>query len=183
MNMIRFLKKVLLVVERGIIKKLAHIDSNLYTRHYAKHLRKNGMNIDGLPRYIATTAMFDGNDYSIIHLGKDCVISSEVQLLTHDYSIARGLQAIGKNNKQPNRDELFLKGIYIGENSFIGARTTILPGTHIGNNVIVGSCSLVKGKIPDDSIIVGNPARKIANTKEWAEKKFLEKEFFIEGLM
>ncbi|MEA3573931.1 acyltransferase [Peribacillus frigoritolerans] len=181
MKVVRFIKKILKVTERGYIKQLAHIDSNLYTRQYTNHLKKYGMDIEGLPRYIATTAMFDGNDYSIIHLGKGCVVSSEVQLLTHDYSIARGLQAIGKNNSDPFRDELFLKGIHIGANSFVGARSTLLPGTHIGDNVIIGACSVVKGNIPDDSIVVGNPARVIANTKEWAEKKFSEHDYFIEG--
>ena len=180
MNIIKIIKKSKRVISRYVIKQFAHIDSNLYTKKYVKHLKKYGMDIEGLPRYIATTALFDGNDYSIIHLGKDCVISSEVQLLTHDYSIARGLQAIGKNNNFANRDELFLKGIYIGENSFIGARSTLLPGTHIGNNVIIGACSVVKGVIPDNSIVIGNPAKIIANTKEWAEKKYKENEYFIE---
>lgn len=180
MKVTRILKKIKKVISRFLIKQLAHIDGNLYTKKYTQHLKKYGMDIEGLPRYIATTATFDGNDYSIIHIGKDSVISSEVQLLTHDYSIARGLQSIGKNNPIPNKDELFLKGIYIGENSFIGTRSTLLPGTHIGNNVIIGACSVVKGIIPDDSIVIGNPAKVILNTKEWAEKKYIEKEYFIE---
>ncbi|GFN29859.1 acyltransferase [Paenibacillus xylaniclasticus] len=181
MNIVRIIKKAWKVAERGYVKKLAHFDSNLYTRQYAKHLKKHGMDIEGTPRYIATTATFDGNDYSIIHLGDGCVISSEVQLLTHDYSIARGLQAIGKNNPDPDRDELFLKGIHIGANSFVGTRSTLLPGTYIGDNVIIGACSVVKGHIPSNSIAVGNPARVIMNTKEWAERKYREKEYFIEG--
>ena len=57
------------VGSRFCIKQVAHIDGNAYTRLYTKHLKKYGMVIDGLPRYIATTALFDGNDYSIIHLG------------------------------------------------------------------------------------------------------------------
>lgn len=181
MSILRIIKKAHKVFQRWCIKKLAHFDSNLYTRRYTKHLKKYGMKIDGLPRYIATTAIFDGNDYSIISLGKDCVISSDVQLLTHDYSIARGLQAIGKNNPDPNKDELFLKGISIGENSFIGARTLLMPGTKIGNNCIVGAGSVVKGTIPDNTIVFGNPANIYAKTTEWAEKKYLEKEYFVEN--
>ena len=123
MNIFKIIKKANKVFHRWCIKQLAHINGTMYTKHYTKHLKKYGMDIKGLPRYIATTASFDGNDYSIIHLGEGCVISSEVQFLTHDYSIARGLQAIGKNNPDPYRDELFLKGISVGDNSFIGART------------------------------------------------------------
>lgn len=181
MKKLNIVKKIVRVVMRFCIKQIAHIDGNLYTKQYAKHLRKYGMDIEGLPRYIATTALFDGNDYSIIHLGDGCVISSEVQFLTHDYSIARGLQSIGKNNANPNRDELFLKPIYVGKNSFVGARSTLLPGTHIGNNVIVGACSVVKGNVPDNTIVMGNPAKFFAYTNEWAERKFKEQEYFVEG--
>lgn len=95
------------------------------------------------------------------------VISREVLLLTHDYSITRGFQAIGKY-KGEVREVL---PINIGNNSFIGARATLLPGTTIGKNCIVGAGAVVKGKIPSNSIVVGNPAKVIGNTVEWAEKK------------
>ncbi|MDO4171030.1 MAG: acyltransferase [Lachnospiraceae bacterium] len=180
MNIIKVYRKAVKVFSRFAIKQLAHIDGTMYTKAYTKHLKKYGMDIEGLPRYIATTASFDGNDYSIIHLGCDCVISSDVQLLTHDYSIARGLQAIGKNNNMPYKDELFLKGISIGRNSFIGARTLLMPGTTIGDNCIIGAGSVVKGNIPDGTIAFGNPCKFYAKTSEWAEKKYLEHEYFIE---
>lgn len=180
MNMMKVIRKTWKVFSRFTVKQLAHIDSNLYIREYTKHLKKYGMDIEGLPRYIATTAVFDGNDYSIIHLGEDCVISSDVQLLTHDYSIARGLQAIGKNNPIPGKDELFLKGISVGKNTFIGARTLLMPGTKIGDNCIIGAGSIVKGTIPDDTIAFGNPCKIYAKTSEWAEKKYIEHEYFIE---
>jgi acetyltransferase-like isoleucine patch superfamily enzyme len=48
-----------------------------------------------------------------------------------------------------------------------------MPGCYLGNNVIVGAGSVVRGKIPEDSIVIGNPAQIIGNTKEWAEKKIL----------
>ncbi len=37
---------------------------------------------------------FDGHDYSLISIGNDTVISMKVTLLTHDYSIARGVQTL-----------------------------------------------------------------------------------------
>ena len=60
--------------------------------------------------------------------------------------------------------------VSIGDNCFIGARVTILPGVKIGNNVIVGAGSVVKGEIPDNSVIFGNPAKVVAQTSEWIEK-------------
>lgn len=180
MKIIKILKKTKRFIGRELIKKIEYFDSNLYTKKYYKHLKKYGMEIEEFPRYISPTATFDGKDYSLIHLGKDSVISKEVQILTHDYSIARGLQAIGKNNKNPLKDELFLEKIYIGNNTFIGARSMLLPGTHIGNDVIIGAGTIVKGNIPDNSIVIGNPAKIYAKTTEWAQRKYNEHNYFIE---
>lgn len=52
----------------------------------------------------------------------------------------------------------------IDENSFIGAGAIVLPGSRIGKNCIIGAGAVVKGNIEDNSIIVGNPAKKIGNT-------------------
>lgn len=72
-----------------------------------------------------------------------------------------------------------LNPISIDENSFIGARSSILPGTVIGKNVIVGACSVVKGNIPDNSIVVGNPAKVIGLTNNYAERLYSEKKYYI----
>lgn len=100
----------------------------------------------------------------MIALGNHDVISREVLLLTHDYSIFRALNAIGCESE----GKRIVDGITVGDNVFIGARTTLLPGTSIGNNVIVGACSVVKGTIPDNVVIAGNPARVIKSTEDYA---------------
>lgn len=43
----------------------------------------------------------------------------------------------------------------------IGANSTILPGITIGENSLVGAGSVVTRDVPDNSIVAGNPARKI----------------------
>lgn len=52
----------------------------------------------------------------------------------------------------------------------MGAGATLLPGSKIGNNCIIGANAVVKGTIPDNSIVAGNPAKVISNTVEWAQK-------------
>ena len=49
----------------------------------------------------------------------------------------------------------------IGEFCFIGTGVSILSGTRLGKNTIVGANSVVVGKFPDNSIIAGNPAKII----------------------
>ena len=72
----------------------------------------------------------------------------------------------------------FIKEIRIGNNTFIGARTVILPGTQIGNNCIIGGGTVVKGKISDNSVVVGNPATVVLTTDEFV-RRHLKKNDFI----
>ena len=51
--------------------------------------------------------------------------------------------------------------IIIEENVWLGNYVTILPGTIIGKNSIVGAESVVKGNFPENVIIQGNPAKII----------------------
>ncbi|MDM5264389.1 acyltransferase [Sulfurovum sp. XTW-4] len=53
------------------------------------------------------------------------------------------------------------KSVLIEKNVFIGAHVTILKGVHIGENSIVGACSVVTKNIPKNEIWAGNPAKFI----------------------
>ena len=54
----------------------------------------------------------------------------------------------------------------------VGARATLLPGTYIGHNSIVGTGAVVKGVWPPESIIIGNPAQCVGKVSEWLGNKF-----------
>jgi putative colanic acid biosynthesis acetyltransferase WcaB len=53
------------------------------------------------------------------------------------------------------------KSPVIGNNVDIGANVVILGEIKIGNNVIIGAGSVVIKSIPENSVVVGNPARII----------------------
>ena len=61
-----------------------------------------------------------------------------------------------------------IHGCTIGENTLIGMGATILNGAKIGRNCLVGANALVtEGKeFPDNSLIVGAPARAIRTLDE-----------------
>jgi carbonic anhydrase/acetyltransferase-like protein (isoleucine patch superfamily) len=63
-----------------------------------------------------------------------------------------------------------LHGCSIGKNSLVGMGATVLNGARIGANCLVGANALVtEGKeFPDNSLIVGSPARAIRTLDEAA---------------
>lgn len=49
----------------------------------------------------------------------------------------------------------------IGDNVSIYANAIIIGDVHIGNNVIIGAGAVVVKDVPDNAVVVGNPARII----------------------
>lgn len=54
-----------------------------------------------------------------------------------------------------------IEPVRIGDDVWIGARVTILPGADIGNGSVIGAGSVVCGKIPPMAVAAGNPARVV----------------------
>lgn len=53
------------------------------------------------------------------------------------------------------------KPIEIGKNCFIGCNCIILKGTVLGDGCVVGAGAVVSGEFPENSVIVGNPAKVV----------------------
>ncbi|MHC4268251.1 MAG: acyltransferase [Planctomycetota bacterium] len=106
---------------------------------------------------------------SNVSIGTCCFISADKKgVEIGDYSlIGSNVAIIGNDYKYDKLDvpicmqEKTSKGIKIGNNVWIGANTTILDGATIGHNVIISPNSVVSRKVPDNTIIQGNPAKVI----------------------
>lgn len=144
---------------------MVYLDGRLYMKLYNWLLSKTGMKISGTPRFIAKSVRFD--DFEKISVGDRLVASMNVHFLTHDYSYTTALISI---DEKPKTDVGIIREIIIGNNVFIGMNTILLPGTRIGNNVIVGAGSVVRGIIPDDSIVAGNPAQVVGDIRTYVNK-------------
>jgi acetyltransferase-like isoleucine patch superfamily enzyme len=57
--------------------------------------------------------------------------------------------------------KLNLRGPRILPGAKIGANATLLPGVTIGRNALVGAGAVVTKDVPDNAVVVGNPARII----------------------
>jgi carbonic anhydrase/acetyltransferase-like protein (isoleucine patch superfamily) len=69
--------------------------------------------------------------------------------------------------------QVMLHGCTIGDNSLIGIQAVVLNGAKIGRNCIVGAGSVVtEGKeFPDNSLILGAPAKVVRTLDEEAAQK------------
>ena len=175
-NNVRNIHKIPRWVVGKYIKFIGRFNHEIYMKLYIKYLIKQGMDVQGTPIYIGATTTFDGKDYSKIHIGDKSVISSDVLFLTHDYSISRAIEATGR---KLDKEVCQIKDIHVGKNCFIGTRSILMPGCQLGNNIIVGAGSVVRGKIPDNSMVIGNPACIIGDVREWAEKKNLANDVYV----
>lgn len=106
-----------------------------------------------------------GSEPFLIEIGDNFYTSKGVNFVTHDGSVNV------LRNLYPEYKEADLFGqIKIGNNVFVGINTTILPNTLIGDNVIVGAASLVKGQLKSNSVYAGVPAKYICSIKDYLEK-------------
>ncbi len=94
-----------------------------------------------------------------IEIGDNVTLAPRVHILAHDASthVFLGYTKIGN--------------VKIGNNVFIGATSTILPGVTIGNNVVIGAGSVVSKDIPDNSVAIGVPARVVQSLDTYLEKE------------
>jgi len=119
-----------------------------------KYLRRKGMKIG--ENCLIGTMNFSTEPY-LIEIGNHVAIADDTEIVTHDGGVWCFRDEI-------ENADLFGR-VKIGNNVFIGNNCTILPNTTIGDNCIIGSGSVLRGKFPENSVIVGNPAKVIMNIK------------------
>ena len=102
-----------------------------------------------------------GTEPWLIRIGNRVCISNEVTFVNH------GLVWVFEDKY----DSLTRFGkIEIGDNCQIGIRATILPGVTVGDNSIVGACSVVTKDVPPGVVVAGNPARVICTVADYEQK-------------
>ncbi len=102
----------------------------------------------------------------LISFGNNVTVASGVTFVTHDV-IDKVLNKMDYNfNFNYN-----CAPIYVGNNVFIGCNVTILPNVKIGNNVIIAAGSVVTKDVLDNTIVGGNPAKKIGEFENYVNER------------
>ena len=124
------------------------------------YLKEQNVSVgEGTIFYNPGTITIDTSRPCLLQIGKHCKITSGVVVLTHDYSRSVLRRVYGEVLGEAGKT-------VIGDNVFIGMNSIILMGSKIGSNVIVGAGSVVSGRIPDNVVVAGNPARIIRTLDE-----------------
>ena len=89
-----------------------------------------------------------------VFIGKFTAVAEDTLIYTqvHDYDHA-DMIPFGGGFKYPET--------HIDDYAWIGMRSIVLPGAHIGEGAIVQAGSVVMGKVPPCAIVAGNPAKVI----------------------
>ena len=89
-----------------------------------------------------------------IEIGNDVWTGHHVYITDQNHGYEDITRPISRQS-QPER------AVVIGDGSWLGHGTVVLPGVRIGKHVVVGANSVVTSDIPDYSVAVGVPARVV----------------------
>ncbi len=92
-----------------------------------------------------------------VTLGDNVGIAWDVIIMDHNYhSISRFAE--GKHDREADLDP---RPVVIGNRVWLGIRTIVLKGVHIGDGSVIGAGSVVTRDIPPNTLAAGNPAKPI----------------------
>ena len=86
-----------------------------------------------------------------ITFGRDVMIGPKTVIWGRDHGTDMGV---------PMKEQVHIKeDIFIGDDVWISANVTVLKGVKIGNGAVIGAGTVVTKDVPENAIVVGNPAR------------------------
>lgn len=106
-------------------------------------------------------------DVADVIIGDNCQMAPNVAIYTAGHPVYPSTR---------NTAYEYGKEIVIGDNVWIGGNTVILPGVHIGDDVVIGAGSVVTKDIPDRCIAAGNPCKVIRKITEEDKRKLYKDE-------
>jgi acetyltransferase-like isoleucine patch superfamily enzyme len=144
----RLLKKLLYLASEPALKEASVANAIIIAR-----LRARGVRIgEGC---VIHAESFSTEPY-LVTLGDRVAISGGTKFITHDGSIWL---------MRHERPEVQTFGtITVGSDTFIGENCIILRNSSIGSGCIIGAGSVVRGQIPDNSLVIGNPATVVGRS-------------------
>ena len=147
-----------------IIQKIKYLWAIRSSQSFCDYLRKNGVSVGKNTYIYARNALIDTSRPSLVTIGDNCFINQHFTLLTHDWVnkvfIESGKKFLNSSGK-----------VLIGNNVSFGQNVMVLKGVTIGDNSFIGAGSIVTKDIPANSVAVGAPCRVIMSIDDYYQKR------------
>lgn len=123
-----------------------------------------------------------------IVLGKDCMISHEVQLWAGDGHPIFDVNTGANINSDYLHSSPQKNSLVLGNHVWVGYRAFIMHGTNVGSGSIIGAGCVVKGIFSNNCAIGGNPAKMLRSDCAWARDmgvtdiRSIKKEYAVKTL-
>lgn len=106
-----------------------------------------------------------------VYIGTHCLIDNaypEFVYLEDNSSLAGEVTIIAHVNPYPHFEGVIepkVVPVVVQEGAWVGIKCTLLHGANIGKRSIVSAGSVVNSKVPDYTMVAGNPAKRVYNYK------------------
>lgn len=124
-----------------------------------------------------TAGLLPGNELGPeprLLVGDGCVIGRASHVVAHQRVVLGDQVYCGPNvyitdgnhsyddPEQPvGTQPLRISAVEIGSGSWLAANSTVLPGARLGRNVVVAAGAVVRGSVPDHTVVAGAPSRVV----------------------
>lgn len=101
-----------------------------------------------------------------VSIGEGCKVQNNVSIyagVTIEDRVFVGPSAVFTNDRIPraDADTWELVPTLVRSGASIGANATVICGVTVGRRAMVGAGSVVTRSVPDDTLVIGNPARAV----------------------
>jgi len=98
--------------------------------------------------------------HSNVHIGQSSKIGSYCWIYPY---------TVFTNDPTPPSDVCI--GPTVGDYSIIATQCLLLPGVTIGQNCLVGACTMVSKDVPDNKVVVGTPGKVVKDIREIVDRE------------
>lgn len=108
---------------------------------------------------------------SSVTIGDDCMFASLNEIRADDSHPIFDLSSGDRVNVS--------RPIVIGDHVWLAARAVVLSGSEIGNGSVLGHSAVLKGRVSENCIAAGNPARVVKEGIIWDRKHVSKNQPFL----
>ena len=134
--------------------RIRKLISGKYSLQYAKAIHPQSIVSSSVEIGDGTVVMQGAIIQSDAEIGKHCIINTGASV---DHECVIG------NFVHITPHATLCGNVHVGEGTWIGAGSVIIPGIKIGQWCTIGAGSVVINDIPDNTVVVGNPCKRILN--------------------